>query len=52
MNCVIKNKKPSLNLLRHGILSDQAILPWESEADYEALLQDLVTEYEPVGLTE
>lgn len=52
MDRAIEHKTSSLNLLRHGILSDQAILPWESEADYEALLQDLVTEYEPVGLTE
>lgn len=41
-----------LNALRHGVLSRYAVLPWEDPADYQALLEALVTEHLPMGPTE
>lgn len=52
MDRTIEHKTSSLNLLRHGILSDHAVLPWEDVAEYDALLKDLITEYEPIGPAE
>ena len=40
------------NALRHGVLSVHTVLPWESGAEYEALLNALVEEYAPHGPTE
>jgi hypothetical protein len=40
------------NALRHGILSRYTILPWEDEAEYQALLAALVAEHAPEGPTE
>jgi len=40
------------NALRHGVLSEHTVLPWEDEAEYEALLNALVEEYAPHGPTE
>lgn len=41
-----------LNALRHGILSQFTVLPWEEAAEYEALLSALVYEHRPRGPTE
>ena len=40
------------NALRHGVLSQYTVLPWESADDYHALLAALVTEHGPQGPTE
>jgi hypothetical protein len=40
------------NALRHGVLSRYTVLPWEDEAEYQALLSALVTEHAPEGPTE
>lgn len=40
------------NAVRHGVLSKHAVLPWENESEYEALLQALVDEHKPKGPTE
>src|SRR5262249_34483331 len=41
-----------LNALKHGVLSRYTVLPWEDEAEYEALLTALVAEHAPSGVTE
>lgn len=41
-----------LNALRHGILSRFTVLPWETEAEYLALLAALAAEHAPQGPTE
>jgi hypothetical protein len=38
--------------MRHGLLSADTVLPWESHAEYRSLLDALVTEYGPSGPTE
>lgn len=40
------------NALRHGVLSCYTVLPWEDEAEYQALLSALVAEHVPQGPTE
>ncbi|OIQ74553.1 hypothetical protein GALL_437900 [mine drainage metagenome] len=40
------------NAVRHGLLSQYAVLPWESRDEYEALLLELTEEHGPVGPTE
>ncbi len=40
------------NALRHGVLSRYTVLPWEDEAEYQALLDALVAEHAPQGPTE
>jgi len=40
------------NALRHGVLSQHTVLPWENDAEYLDLLEALVTEHSPVGPTE
>ena len=40
------------NALRHGVLSQHAVLPWEDGEEYRALLEALVAEHKPVGATE
>ena len=40
------------NALRHGVLSQYAVLPWEDGEEYRALLEALVAEHKPVGPTE
>ena len=37
------------NALRHGVLSQYTVLPWESEAEYHELLNALVQEHQPHG---
>jgi hypothetical protein len=41
-----------LNATRHGILSRDTVLPWESQPEYEELLGALNQEHEPQGPTE
>jgi hypothetical protein len=40
------------NAVRHGVLSEHVVLPWEDKEEYAALLDDLVEEYAPCGPTE
>jgi hypothetical protein len=40
------------NALRHGVLSQYTVLPWEDGEEYRALLGALVKEHEPNGPTE
>ena len=40
------------NAVRHGVLSELTVLPWEDEAEYAKLLKALVEEYRPRGPTE
>jgi hypothetical protein len=41
-----------LNALRHGVLSQHAVLPWEDRQEYLTLVEALVTEHKPQGPTE
>jgi len=45
-------KSSRFNAVQHGVLSAHTVLPWEDEAEYEALLNGLVKEYAPCGPTE
>jgi hypothetical protein len=40
------------NALRHGVLSQYTVLPWEDGEEYRALLDALVAEHRPQGPTE
>jgi hypothetical protein len=40
------------NALRHGLLSQYTVLPWEDREEYRALIEALVCEHEPRGPTE
>ncbi len=40
------------NALQHGVLSRYTVLPWENEGEYRELLDALVEEHAPHGLTE
>ena len=40
------------NALRHGVLSQYAVLPWEDEGEYHALIEALAAEHSPQGPTE
>jgi hypothetical protein len=40
------------NALRHGVLSQHTVLPWEDGGEYRMLLEALVTEHKPQGPTE
>src|SRR4051794_24853172 len=40
------------NALRHGILSQYVVLPWENREEYQALVAALVAEHAPQGPTE
>ena len=40
------------NALRHGVLSQHTVLPWEDGEEYLMLLEALVAEHEPQGPTE
>ena len=42
----------SQNSLKHGLCSSKLILPGESQAEFEALRQDLLAEYQPSNTTE
>jgi hypothetical protein len=40
------------NALRHGVLSQHTVLPWENGEEYSTLLAALVAEHKPQGPTE
>ncbi|MCR9275468.1 MULTISPECIES: hypothetical protein [Mameliella] len=40
------------NAVRHGILSQHTLLPWEAAVEYNALLDALLSEHDPSGPTE
>jgi hypothetical protein len=40
------------NALRHGVLSQHTVLPWENGEEYSTLLEALVAEHKPQGPTE
>lgn len=42
----------SQNARQHGVLSRQLVLPHESQADFDQLLQQLMSELQPVGVME
>jgi hypothetical protein len=41
-----------LNALRHGVLSQHMVLPWEDAEEYRVVLEALVAEHKPEGPTE
>ncbi|MBV8738311.1 MAG: hypothetical protein JO007_13850 [Alphaproteobacteria bacterium] len=41
-----------LNALRHGVLSQHTVLPWEDPDEYRELVEALVAEHNPQGPTE
>jgi hypothetical protein len=41
-----------LNALRHGVLSQHTVLPWENRDEYLTLVEALVAEHRPHGPTE
>ena len=43
---------PPASATRHGILSQETVLPWEDPQEYETLHESLVAEHEPDGPTE
>ena len=45
-------KLSRFNAMRHGILSQHIVLAHEDGAQYQALLQALVEEHNPMGATE
>lgn len=49
---VVTKSKASLNAVKHGVLSNQLLLPHESAEDFASLLNQLMSEYNPVGITE
>jgi hypothetical protein len=40
------------NAVRHGVLSQHTVLPWEDEDEYRVLIAALVTEHKPQGPTQ
>ncbi len=42
----------TVNATHHGILSRHMVLNWEDAAEYEALRETLIADYQPSGLTE
>ena len=40
------------NALKHGLLSQYTVLPWEDSGEYRALVEALIIEHEPKGPTE
>ena len=40
------------NALRHGVLSQHTVLPWEDGGEYLTLVEALVAEHKPLGPTE
>jgi hypothetical protein len=45
-------ERSSLNALKHGLTSRRIVLPYENQAEYDALLKDLLDESQPVGTLE
>ena len=44
--------RASKNAIKHGLTAEQAVLPWESAAELETLLEELGEDYSPVGVME
>lgn len=40
------------NAVKHGVLSKEVVLDWESQEDYNSLVADFEAEYQPQGITE
>ncbi len=40
------------NAFKHGVLSKYTVMQWENREDYEALMNSLINEYAPSGITE
>jgi hypothetical protein len=47
-----KTSRRRPNALKHGAFSSVTIFPWEDKAEYEALLRELVDEWQPSGAFE
>jgi hypothetical protein len=45
-------ERSRLNAVRHGILSQHLVLPWEDRSEYDDLFESLVAEHRPNGPTE
>ncbi len=45
-------RQSRLNALRHGLTAQHVVLPWEDAAAYQAALDELLAEYDPMGPTE
>jgi hypothetical protein len=45
-------ERSCLNALKHGLTSRRIVLPYENQAEYDALLKDLLDESQPVGTLE
>ncbi len=45
-------QRSSLNALKHGLTSRRVVLPYENQAEFDALLKDLLEESQPVGTLE
>jgi hypothetical protein len=45
-------QRSSLNALKHGLTSRRVVLPYENQAEFDALLKDLLEESQPVGALE
>jgi hypothetical protein len=44
--------RASKNAIKHGLTAEQVVLPWESAAELETLLEELGEDYSPVGVVE
>ena len=49
---VVSYDASKYNALKHGILSKYTVMQWENRDDYESLLNSLINEYTPSGITE
>jgi hypothetical protein len=47
-----KTPRRRANALKHGAFSSVTIFPWEDKAEYEALLRELIDEWQPSGAFE
>ena len=45
-------RRSRFNAVKHGILSNDTVLPWEDPEEYEGLLGSFVKEHGPIGPTE
>ena len=42
-------ERSSQNALKHGLFSRRAVLPHESQEEYDAMLAEMTDHYQPVG---
>lgn len=49
---VVGYDESKYNALKHGVLSKYTVMQWENREDYEALMNSLINEYTPKGVTE